>query len=255
MENPESTPKVVKTSRDDELYIKEVFSRYAPKEKIAACKRMIHARLNKIDAVDSAELKNYTDRIVDGMKRDELAVLEKYPALCAEKIKEYVETLLGEHREKTFRSWLETGKIRCVPAYRLPHTISPASSTSAFGKSLYQAEESVNGFEANMVILLAGLDNIKWWHRNIARKGFFINGCMNHYPDFIVMTKSGVLVLIETKGDYLNNEDSKKKLALGRAWQSASGSKYRYYMVFENKDPDMDGAIAFAKFGELLREL
>ena len=255
VENPESTPKVVKTSRDDELYIKEVFSRYAPKEKIAACKRMIHARLNKIDAVDSAELKNYTDRIVDGMKRDELAVLEKYPALCAEKIKAYVETLLGEHREKTFRSWLETGKIRCVPAYRLPHTISPASSTSAFGKSLYQAEESVNGFEANMVMLLAGLDNIKWWHRNIARKGFFINGCMNHYPDFIVMTKSGVLVLIETKGDYLNNEDSKKKLALGRAWQSASGSKYRYYMIFEHMNVQLDGAIRFADFMHIIREL
>lgn len=254
-EKPESTPKVVRTNRDEELYLKEVFSKKPPEEKISACKRMIYDRLNKINSVDSAELRNYTDRIVGGMDRDELSVLEKYPTLCAQKISEYVEALLDEHREKTFSNWLETGKIRCVPSYALPPSISPASSTSAFGKSLYQAEESVNGFEANMVMLLAGLDNIKWWHRNIARKGFFINGCMNHYPDFIVMTKSGVLVMIETKGDYLANEESRKKLTLGRAWQNKAGDAYRYYMVFERKDPNLDGAISFGKFGELVAEL
>ena len=69
------------------------------------------------------------------------------------------------------------------------------------------------------------------------------------------MTKSGVLALIETKGDYLNNEDSKKKLALGRAWQSASGSKYRYYMIFEHMDVQLDGAIRFADFMHIIREL
>ncbi len=255
VDKPESTPKVVTANRDDELYIKEVFSKYQPKEKIAACKRMIHDTLNKINSVDSSELRNYADRIVDGMNRDELSVLEKYPLQCARKIKDYVDMLLDNHREKPFRSWLETGKIRCAPYFGLPLSISPANSTSAFNKSLYRAEESVNGFEANMVMLLAGLDNIKWWHRNIARKGFFINGYMNHYPDFIAMTKSGVLVLIETKGDYLANEESRKKLALGRAWQNTAGGGYRYYMVFENKDPNVDGAIAFGKFGELLMEL
>lgn len=254
-ERPESTPKVVRTNRDDELYLKEVFSKYPPEEKILACKRMIHDKLNKINSVDSAELRNYTDRIVEGMSRDDLSVLEKYPTLCAQKINDYVEALLDEHREKTFRNWLETGKIRCVPSYALPLSISPARSTSAFDKSLYQAEESVNGFEANMVMLLARLDNIKWWHRNIARKGFFINGCMNHYPDFIAMTRSGVLVLIETKGDYLANEESRKKLELGRAWQNACGSKYRYYMVFENKDIQLNGAIKFADFMHIIEEL
>lgn len=255
VDKPESTPKVMAAQREDELYIKELISKYPPKLRATACKRIIHDKLDKINSVGSSELRGYTDRIVDGMTRDELAVLEKYPTLCANKIKEYVDKLLDEHREQTFRAWLETGKIHCVPSFRLPLEISPANSTSAFGKSLYQAEENVNGFEANMVMLLASLDNIKWWHRNIVRKGFFINGFINHYPDFIVMTKSGILVMIETKGDYLENDDSKKKLALGRAWQNAAGSGYRYYMVFESKDPKLDGAISFGKFEELLAEL
>lgn len=255
VEKPESTPKVVTANSDDELYIKEVFSKYPPKEKIAACKRMIHDRLNKINSVDSSELRNYIDRIVDGMSRDELSVLEKYPVQCAQKIKDYVDMLLDKHREKTFRSWLETGKIRCVPSFSLPPSISPASSTGAFGKSLYQAEESVNGFEAKMVMMLAGLDNIKWWHRNISRRGFFINGYMNHYPDFIIMTVRGNLVLVETKGDYLDNEESRKKLALGRTWQSECGIKYRYYMVFEQKDVQLNGAIKFTDFRHIIKEL
>ena len=65
----------------------------------------------------------------------------------------------------------------------------------------------------------------------------------------------GNLVLVETKGDYLDNEESRKKLALGRAWQSACGIKYRYYMVFEQKDVQLNGAIKFADFGNIIKEL
>ena len=41
---------------------------------------------------------------------------------------------------------------------------------------------------------------IRWWHRNIARTGFAINGFINHYPDFIVRTRSGKIGIIEAKG-------------------------------------------------------
>lgn len=53
-------------------------------------------------------------------------------------------------------------------------------------------------------------DNVKWWHRNKERSGFFINGALNHYPDFIVMTQRGNVILIETKGKHL-----KMKIVLG----------------------------------------
>ena len=45
----------------------------------------------------------------------------------------------------------------------------------------------------------------------MARKGFAINGAVNAYPDIMVRTESGKLLLIETKGDQLENSESREK--------------------------------------------
>ena len=45
----------------------------------------------------------------------------------------------------------------------------------------------------------------------MARKGFAINGAVNAYPDLMVRTESGKLLLIETKGDQLENSESREK--------------------------------------------
>jgi hypothetical protein len=49
--------------------------------------------------------------------------------------------------------------------------------------------------------------------------------------------------LVEAKGDYLDGDDSKTKLKLGRTWQAQSGNLYRYFMVFQNKDLREEGHI------------
>lgn len=69
-----------------------------------------------------------------------------------------------------------------------------------------------------------------WWRRNISRKGFAINGYVKHYPDIMTMTESGKIILAETKGEHLKNDDSRDKIALGQAWKAAAGNMYRYYM-------------------------
>ena len=48
--------------------------------------------------------------------------------------------------------------------------------------------------------------------------------------------------MLEAKGDYLDGDDSKTKLKLGRRWQSAAGNKYRYFMVFDKKALPQEGA-------------
>ena len=95
----------------------------------------------------------------------------------------------------------------------------------------------MNGFEQKMISEISALENVKFWHRNLTRgKGFFINGFQNnHYPDFIIKTHKGNIVLIETKGDYLDNDDSKNKRELGRVWAEKAGNNYKYFMVFESK--------------------
>ena len=112
-------------------------------------------------------------------------------------------------------------------------------------KGLFKEEENVNGFEYDVISAIANEDNVLFWHRNQERgKGFFINGFINHYPDFIVRLKSGQTLLIETKGGDRDNSDSQLKLELGTTWANWAnkvGQDSRYYMVFEKEA--MKGAI------------
>lgn len=250
-----STPKVFKMSETDQRYFKEQFSRFSPEQKVRICKDIIHNSLNRMDMVDDGELRSYIDRIVDDMDRETLAALEQAPQGFAWRIKKYVDALLEEHYLKVFQNWIEIGRIVAEPFYRFPDMIGPLHSSGTFGKSLYQEEEEVNGFEYDMVMALTAMPNVRWWHRNIARHGFCINGFVKHYPDFIVETQSGKTILIETKGDHLENTETKHKIQLGRAWQNLAGSSFRYYMVFQSKDLNLNGALQFDKFCELLKNL
>lgn len=250
-----STPKAFQMSEADQRFVKEQFSKYSPEQKIRSCKAMLHKMLNRMNSIDSGELENYIDRIVDDMDRETLSALEKAPNGFALTIQKYIEKLLAAHYEKQFRDWCETGEIVCVPHYQLPSAIAPMKATTTFGKSLYEGEEDANGFEYAMVMKLTSLPNVKWWHRNMSKNGFWINGFVNHYPDFIVCTTHGHIVLIETKGDHLENAENRAKLAEGRIWQRMAGPEYRYYMVFQTKQPDLDGAYSMDKFLEIMKEL
>lgn len=68
------------------------------------------------------------------------------------------------------------------------------------------------------------------------------------------MTKKGRIILIETKGDHLENTDAEQRLTLGRAWQNHVADTYRYYMVFQSKDPGWDGVYSFEKFINMLEK-
>ena len=92
----------------------------------------------------------------------------------------------------------------------------------------------MNGFEGKVINELANLENIVFWHKIIEKRGFRLNGFLNHYPDFVLLTKSGKILLVESKGDNLDNSDSMRKLRLAQLWTSKAGNNYRYFMVFDN---------------------
>ena len=250
-----STPKVFKMSEKEQLYIKQYLSDQSPEKRIKTCKAIIQNQVGKIDQVDDKELRNYVDLVVEQMDNDTLSALEKAPQAFASRIKKYIEDLLEKHYEKEFNRLIEIGEITCQSNWDFPEKIAPLHYTKAYGKSLYQAEETVNNFEHSLILELTSLPNVKWWHRNLARTGFCINGFINHYPDFIVRTTSGKIVLVETKGDHLNNEENRKKLLLSRKWQDKAGENYRYYMVFQNNAPNMEGAETISNFLNLLKDL
>ncbi len=85
-------------------------------------------------------------------------------------------------------------------------------------------------------------------------KGFSINGFRsNHYPDFLEFTKSGNVILLETKGDDRDNPDSASKRRLGNKWADLSGKQFHYFMVCDKISPN--GAFNSAKSKELVSKL
>ena len=71
----------------------------------------------------------------------------------------------------------------------------------------------------------------------------------------MLMTNSGKVILVETKGDHLKNDDSRDKIELGRAWRNAAGNQYRYYMVFRDGENLPSGAVSMSQFIETLKSL
>ena len=209
----------------------------------------------KLNMVDGGDLRAYVNLIVDGMDREQLAAMEKAPLGFAAKIRVKIESLLEQHYKETFFTWLDRGKIVCEPSYRLPAAIHPTSSTAIYGRSLYEAEEDMNALEQDLVKRLTAIPNVLWWHRNIARHGFAINGYFNHYPDIMIMTQSGKIILAETKGEHLKNDDSQEKIELGAACRNAAGNRYRYYMVFRDEENLPHGAVSMGQFVETVEAL
>ena len=249
-------PKVFKMESAEQRYFKEWFNNLPPESRVRQCKDMMFNQLNKLNMVDAAELKAYINRIVDDMDKAQLAAMEKAPLGYAAKIRDKIETLLEAHYRETFEKWLETERIVCTPSFRLPLAIHPTTHTDIYARSLYVAEDGdMNKLEQKLIVELTALPNVRWWHRNISRQGFCINGYINHYPDILILTEKGKVIFAETKGEHLKNDDSREKIALGKAWSNHAGTLFRYYMVFMDDNDLPMGAISMSKFLEILKAL
>ena len=255
-EKGEAIPKYMRASKEESEYIRERLAKLPPEKKVQQCVALICGHLNRNDRYAAQEISAYVHRVVENMTEDELAAMETAIPTYARKIQDKIDGLERAYRAVQFKKWLDSGKVVCRESFALPQVITPAETIDTIPYSLYDAEkDDMNQEERNLIDIVVGLGNIRWWHRIIERKGFRLNGNINHYPDFMVMTKAGKLVLIEFKGDDRDNSDSKMKLELGRQWQAQAGPNYRYFMVFMNKDFGIDGAYKLEQFVEIMREL
>ncbi|MDP2416479.1 MAG: DEAD/DEAH box helicase family protein [Hydrogenophaga sp.] len=191
--------------------------------------------------ISDPEVKAYVRRIVSDMSADQVRDCIERDVAYVRKIKKKISTLADVHALKTFVDLLDMDRIVIQPGFQLPESITPSANASSVPKSIYTTEAAMGDFERRLINDIANLESVKWWHRNLSRgKGFRINGFLNHYPDFIVKTKAGKIIALETKGDDRDNSDSELKLKLGKLWESKAGRDYRYMMVFENNP--IDGA-------------
>lgn len=256
IDDSDAMPKAWKLQGFDSQNVKQWFDEQPSDRKVRLCKDMIIKKLSKNNAISDRDLEAYVDRIMQNLTEDQLTDMEQTPGIYVLKINKKVNSLLNEYAKKMFYEWVEQDKISCQPSYKLPKEISPKETIASIPKSLYNEEEKFDTeYERKVVMELSSLNNIKWWHRNMARKGFAINGAVNAYPDIMVRTESGKLLLVETKGDQLENSESREKAETGAKWAEMAGRMYKYYMVFETKNPGYNGAYSYEEFMKIVKEL
>ena len=211
--------------------------------------------------IEDGEIRKYFGRIVGDMDADRREHCFSHLPQYFSVIKRKIDGLAAAHAEKEFDKGLQTRSIIIRSSYVLPPNISPGKMHNLdIANSLYEGEGEMSAFEFEMLRKILDAEDIrlKWWHRNISGKGFCMNGFINHYPDFIMMTERGALVLLETKGSQLDGSDSAAKIRLGKAWADAcrslnDGRNYVYMMVFDQQKPQ--GACNLAEAVDLLGKL
>ena len=213
------------------------------------------ARAMHYDEIPEKDIKEFIFNVINGFDSEQLSELNDNILGTQDRIKEHINTLLVKHQEKRFKNLLDVSAITCEPTYSFPNRLTYKKPVIGLSKGLYEEEDGdINNFEYDVIKEVSNLDNVVFWHRNPDRtNGFGINGFINHYPDFIVVLKSGRIVLLETKGGDRDNSDSKRKLALGTMWANKAGDTYRYYMVFST--PKLNGAITTGQLLERLKNL
>ncbi len=216
---------------------------------------LLRKHLGDLSPISEPDITKYLTRVLEDLSSDDFQEIMNRELTFARVLKQKIHGFMDEYAENRFRKDLETGKIFMKPIWRFQEHIVPGQVGNDIINSLYEKEGSINSFEYKIILDVASMDNVVFWHRNIVKgKGFSVNGFKsNHYPDFIILTKSGKVVLLETKGDDRDNSDSRAKVRLGSIWASNAGPNFKYYMVFEKNT--VDGALSLSEFKEVMEGL
>lgn len=219
--------------------------------KIKECTHRIKNIIGKMYPIPDREIELFITHVLERFTDDQFADLLNHEYAYADKIKDKIKSLSNAYKEKQFNNMVDRDLIFVEEMYQLPEEIIPAKTVLGLAKTLYEKEGDIDGFEKEVINDVASLPNIEFWTRNLERgKGFFINGFINHYPDFIIKTKKGKIIMLETKGDHL---DAEKKIALGNLWANKAGNTYKYCLVYKNRQ--VEGAYTKSEFLNLLKDL
>jgi type III restriction enzyme len=152
-------------------------------------------------------------------------------SLIIEELRKGLDTERTARAEALFKADVEAGRIQFRlrldgKNWRMPFTMEttePDTARQLVGKSggplerslfapVYESE--LNGEESDVAVYLDGEKALIWWHRNVARTQYGLQGWRRSkiYPDFIFAVqghgKSQRVTVLETKGDQLDNLDT-----------------------------------------------
>ena len=201
-------------------------------KKCQKCAERLRDWIGNMYPIPDPDIIEYIRRVLSNFTDKDLNNMLNSQSSYAERIKQKINMLAAEYIEREFDRALDADRIKVRADYKIADKITLSSTGKPLPKTLHEKEDNVNGFEEEVINAVANLENVEFWTRNREKKDFCINGFINHYPDFIIKTKCGKVVLLETKGDHL---DAEKKIKLGNLWASKAGNEYRYCLVYEHR--------------------
>lgn len=227
----------------------------APKEgRIRELTALMVKLIGDIWPITNSELEKYLNHIFEDFTSDQVRDCLSKQYVYKDKIKHKIDQLSTKYVEDLFNKNLDTNKIIVKNTYQIKVNQIPGDLYRyGIAKSLFSEEHRMNDFEKRVINEIASLDNVLCWTKNPEKKGFHINGYINHYPDFIIIMKSGKIIIVESKGDDRDNTDSITKIKLGRKWADKAGSNFKYFMVFDKNE--LDGAYTLEQGLNVIREL
>lgn len=152
-------------------------------------------------------------------------------------MRRHLDTELDRMAEAIFRDEIKGGRVQFSLRtdgrnYRVPEEFDAVLAKpvrhlsrddgNVVEKSLFvpAAEDGLNGLERDVACYVDGRAATAWWFRNVARAQYGLQGWRKHkvYPDLIasIRQNSGIerLLVLETKGQHLDNKDSAYKRTL-----------------------------------------
>ncbi len=162
------------------------------------------------------------------------AKLGRLASLIVDELRKGLDLERAERAETMFKAEVVAGRIQFRLRidgrnWRMPfvmETTEPENSRQLLSKtggplekSLFAPvyESELNGEERDVAVYLDGDQALSWWHRNVARSQYGIQGWKKGkiYPDFIFAAQgagtSKRITVLETKGDQLDNLDTAYK--------------------------------------------
>ncbi|HEV7380032.1 MAG TPA: restriction endonuclease, partial [Dyadobacter sp.] len=247
----EHTPTFIKLDgKDRDRFMAYVLDPSRKDSRVKNLTKRIMDIIGNMYPIPDKEIEKYINRVLEDFQDEQYSDFFENEYSYTDKIKHKIRSLSEAFAEQKFRDFLDTDNIFIKPSYRLAKSISPGETAKDITRSLYEKESKMNGFEEHVINEVGNMPNIVFWTRNPERKGFRINGFVNHFPDFIIQTKSNKTIVLETKGDHL---DAEQKIRLGAFWANKAGNNYRYFMVYDRRL--VDGAYKLEDFLNIVKDI
>jgi len=195
---------------------------------------MAHAVRMASDIVPNAWIcRDIVGALIDGLtaRGFSSSKLGSISGLIVEELRKWLTDLRDANAEALFRAEVIAGRIQFrlrtdghnwrmpmnIDTYEPPNADQlPGREGSPLTKSMFSPifkGDFSSQDERDVAVYLDGESALRWWHRNVARSNYFVQGWKRQriFPDFIFAVQRGAkddkLVVLEIKGEHLKGND------------------------------------------------